>query len=129
MKKTKQRTLILDILSHAKIPLSANEIKNRCAEKQPNMALTTVYRNLDSMLDNNLIIRHRIDNKEYCYELKKDKHSHYLICKSCNKKIVLPGCPLEELENSIKVNTGFHITSHNLELEGYCKECEKEQNN
>lgn len=127
MKNTKQRSLILDILNHAKVPLSANEIQKRAMVKQPNIALTTIYRNLDTMLDNDVIIRHRIDEKEYCYEIKKDKHSHYLVCKGCKKKVTLSDCPLEELENSIEKQTGFHITSHNLELEGYCNECEESQ--
>ena len=125
MKNTKQRTLIIDVLSRAKVPLSANEIQKRASEKQPNIALTTIYRNLEVMYENDMIDRHRIDDKEYCYELKKKNHSHFLICKKCRKKVILSECPLKELENSITKSTGFHITSHSLELEGYCGECNK----
>lgn len=123
MKNTKQRILIIDILQKAKKPLSANDILIRAVKKQPNIALTTIYRNLEMLYESDLITRYRIDEKEYCYELKKEEHTHYLICKNCKKKVDLPECPLKELEQSISNTTGFKITSHNLELEGYCDKC------
>lgn len=123
MKNTKQRILIVDILQKAKKPLSANDILIRAIKKQPNIALTTIYRNLEMLYESDLITRYRIDEKEYCYELKKEEHTHYLICKNCKKKVDLPECPLKELEQSISNTTGFKITSHNLELEGYCDKC------
>lgn len=125
MRNTKQRDLIINILTKAKKPLSANELLVRAKEKQPNIALTTIYRNLDALYSCDLIVRQRFDEKEYCYEIKKTEHSHYLVCKKCKKKIVLPECPLETLESSIMKETGFHVISHNLELEGYCGDCEK----
>lgn len=123
MKNTKQRALIINILQKAKKPLSANDILNRALPTQPNIALTTIYRNLEMLYEADLITRHRIDEKEYCYELKKEEHTHYLICKNCKKKVDLPECPLKELEQNISSKTGFKITSHNLELEGYCDKC------
>ena len=127
MKNTKQRSLIISILNSAKKPLSANEIQKRALVKQPNIALTTIYRNIDAMLENKIIVRHRIDDKEYCYELKKDAHSHYLVCKGCKKKIAISECPIDEIMGSIAKKTGFHITSHNVELEGYCNDCEEKK--
>ena len=123
MKNTKQRTIIIQILQKAKKPLSANDIFIRAAKIQPSIALTTIYRNLEKLYENDLIIRYRIDEKEYCYELKRENHTHYLICKNCRKKVDLPECPLKELEKNISNSTGFKITSHNLELEGYCDKC------
>ena len=123
MKNTKQRTIIIQILQKAKKPLSANDIFIRAAKIQPSIALTTIYRNLEMLYENDLIIRYRIDEKEYCYELKRENHTHYLICKNCRKKVDLPECPLKELEKNISNSTGFKITSHNLELEGYCDKC------
>ena len=123
MKNTKQRTIILEILQKARKPLSANDIFDRAIKMQPQMALTTIYRNLDMLYENDIISRTRINEKEYCYELKKEKHTHYLVCKNCKKKVDLPDCPLKELEKNISSSTGFKITSHNLELEGYCDKC------
>ena len=123
MKNTKQRIIILEILQKAKKPLSANDIFNRATKIQSNIALTTIYRNLEKLYENDLIMRYRIEDKEYCYELKRENHTHYLICKNCRKKVDLPECPLKELEKNISNSTGFKITSHNLELEGYCDKC------
>ena len=58
---------------------------------------------------------------------KKEKHTHYVVCKNCRKKVDLPECPLRELEKNISNSTGFKITSHNLELEGYCNKCKNDQ--
>lgn len=123
MKNTKQRIILLEILQKAKKPLSANDIYIRATKLQTNIALTTIYRNLEMLYENDLIIRYRIDEKEYCYELKRENHTHYLVCKNCKKKIDLPECPLKELEKNISNSTGFKITSHNLEIEGYCDKC------
>lgn len=34
-------------------------------------------------------------------------------------------CPVNQLEQSIVEETGYEITSHNLELFGYCPACQQ----
>ena len=46
---TRQRKLLLRILSEAAMPLSAGEILSRAQQQLPSLALTTVYRNLEAL--------------------------------------------------------------------------------
>ena len=125
MKMTKQRLKIIEILMKAPIALSAEEILREAKTDYPNMALTTVYRNLEVLLLNQCLSKTICGNGTARYEYKKNSHvhRHYLICMDCNQKIELTGCPIHALERGIARETGFEVTGHNLEIYGYCKEC------
>lgn len=123
-KNTKQRQIILDILDNAKEPQTAKDIYIKASSIIPNIAQTTVYRNIDSLFANGFISRYRLDKEQYSYKLNNsDEHSHYLLCKKCGKLTNFKACPITELENSVLKDTGFCVTSHSIELYGYCKKC------
>lgn len=123
-KNTKQRQIILDILSNAKEPQTAKDIYIKASSIIPNIAQTTVYRNIDSLFASEIISRYRLDKDQYSYKLNaNNEHSHYLLCKKCGKLTNFKTCPITELENSILKETGFSVINHSIELSGYCKKC------
>jgi len=123
IKNTKQRQIILNILTTATVPQTAEDIYIKAVSMVPNIAKTTVYRNIDSLFSNGIISRYRFDKDKYSYELNTNVHSHYLLCKKCGELTSLKTCPLIDLENSILKDTGFNITNHSIELFGFCKKC------
>jgi Fe2+ or Zn2+ uptake regulation protein len=124
MKNTKQRQIIIDILNNSNIPLTANDVYLKTILKLPNIAKTTIYRNISSLLENKLITRYRLNKDEYSYKLNKnDLHQHYLICKKCGKLTTIKDCPIKKFEESLLKNTGFKMTGHSIEIFGYCKKC------
>lgn len=46
---TRQKQLIMAVLHEAAVPLTAGEIYARCVRRQPTLAKSTVYRNLEAM--------------------------------------------------------------------------------
>lgn len=122
-KNTKQRKIILEILSESSMPLTTEQIYQKAKLKYPTIAKTTVYRNIKMLFRNNEISRFRLDDNSYSYMLTQKNHEHFLRCKSCGKILPITQCPIEDLENKITKETGFEITDHSIELSGYCKDC------
>lgn len=125
LKKTKQRLKILSILQTASAPLCAEEILELAKPEFPQMALTTVYRNLETLAKSGQL--HRIMSADGIMRVELitegSRHRHFLVCTECNKKIPLEDCPLSKLICQVETETGFMITGHNLEFYGYCTEC------
>lgn len=125
-RNTKQKMIILSLLQNAGQPLTAGEIYYKALKIQPNIAKSTIYRNLETMLSRNEIKQGLLQNGESFYSLSEgQKHLHYLICKKCNRMLDFPKCPLSDLERDIAKSIGFEITDHMLQIYGYCRKCKR----
>ncbi len=121
---TRQKQLIMTVLHEAAVPLTAGEIYARCVRRQPNLAKSTVYRNLEAMHGRGEVSAGLLESGERFYaEAEPHTHKHYMICKGCNARLDLPACPMEELEKEIARRDGFTVTEHVIQLYGYCRDC------
>lgn len=122
VRQTVQRKLILEIISSRDKPATAEEIFESASLKKPGIALTTVYRNLETLLALGILSKHVYNDGIARFEIAAE-HRHYLICLKCKKTVPLPFCPFDRLEREITRATGFTIAAHKLEISGYCPEC------
>lgn len=125
MKKTKQREEIFRIISEASQPMSAADIY-QCLLKtgeKTSLAISTVYRVLAVFEEKGYVIKSTLmDGDIAYYEWNQGEHKHYAVCLKCHKRIPLKSCPFEH--GDIRpIEEDFSITSHKLELYGFCKEC------
>lgn len=127
LKWTKQRKCVYQVLWEAKEPLNAIRIYN-LAEKQADgeeYAVSTIYRILAAFEEKGLVEKTTwMGEGTIVYELKRGGHTHYAVCLECRRRIPLQKCPFVHLQLE-KESSDFTITSHKLELYGYCKECNK----
>ena len=105
-------------------PLSAEGVYQKVIKRYPNVSVDTIYRNLNILLDleiiKNLSFR---DRKSQYYQLNSVDHSHYLICLKCGVTEAID-CPLKIVDQEkISEEKNFEIKKHNLELYGYCALC------
>lgn len=123
-RNTRQKQLLLGILKEADHPMSINEIYTKLTVALPKIAKSTIYRNIDSLLAQNLIDKYHLNDNEVFYKIKSDshEHKHYLICDSCKRTFDLPSCPIHELEDAME-EEGFIIKDHQIQLSGLCKTC------
>ena len=63
----------------------------------------------------------------FAYKLKKKTHKHLLKCDVCNREIDIP-CPMSQIEEIVRNETGFTLTEHDLVMKGVCKECRSNKN-
>ncbi len=128
-RNTRQKQLILSILKEADRPMSINEVYLQVAKELPKIAKSTIYRNIDALLEQNLIDKYHFNDTEIFYRIKADtsEHKHFIICDECKKVFDLPSCPIHEIEHTIEEN-GFIIKDHLIQITGTCKNC-ADQNN
>lgn len=125
-RNTKQRQIILSILNNSERPLSINEIYSRVIDELPKIAKSTIYRNIDALLSQNLIDKYHLTDNEVYYKIKadRDEHKHFVICDECQKVFDLPSCPIHEIESTLE-EEGFIIKKHQIQITGICKDCMK----
>ncbi len=125
-RNTRQKQLILTLLREADRPMSINEIYSQIVLKLPRIAKSTIYRNIDSLLNQNLIDKYHLNDSEIFYRIKSDssEHKHFVICDGCKKVFDLPTCPIHALEDAME-EEGFIIKEHQIQITGICKACSK----
>lgn len=122
IKNTKKLSTVLKIIKLSDTPITASDIFYN-ASKEIKINLSTIYRILKRLEEENLITKTLRQDKKFYYELKHNYHKHFLICRICHDVEPVEHCPLENMMDKIKEQTGFEITAHTLEIEGICKKC------
>jgi Fur family ferric uptake transcriptional regulator len=125
LKKTKQRNEIVEMIAHAKQPLTAEEIYLKLTKLKIVINLSTVYRTLETLVSKGVLTKVTLDNEaKNRYELVEgDEHHHHLICLTCNKIVSIELCPLDLFEKQVAKSYDFIVKKHKLELYGYCDKC------
>lgn len=123
LKVTPQRRIILDILKDNHKRLTAEEIADEIKKVHPSVSVATVYRNLNLMVDINLLCRVNLHNGPARYQINQG-HNHQLVCMECGDAIDLGICPMQGKVNQIVEEIGFKVDDHYFEIRGICKDCQ-----
>lgn len=132
MKKTyhsKNKDLILAFASeHKERRFSAQELHQFLEESGSQVNLTTVYRNLDKMIENKILMKFKTAEDEcslYQYvEPHGNCHEHlHMQCRSCGKIIHLECHLMEEITSHLREHHGFSLECTGSVLIGICDEC------
>lgn len=119
---TKNKKAIIDVLSENYCLLSKQKLVEKLKEKKIKPDRSTIYRELQFLTKNSVIIKNTISGTDY-YEILQDHH-HHLVCMSCNSiNRVEIGNHLEKQEKQIAKQNKFNIINHSLEFYGYCHKC------
>ena len=123
-RNTKQKQLILTILRETDRPMSINEIYLQVIKLLPKIAKSTIYRNIDTLLSQNLIDKYHYNDNEVFYRIKADsnEHKHFILCDDCKQVFDLPSCPIHEIEHLLE-EEGFIIKDLLIQITGTCKNC------
>lgn len=122
-RRSKNREYVIALFKKAQHPLSVEEIYNVLLKKKKKLALSTVYRIIDKLLEFGIIHESLKDGERALYELIENEHKHYLICTKCKKMVSLDMCPFGDFEQHLIKETGFKITGHRFEIFGVCPNC------
>jgi Fur family ferric uptake transcriptional regulator len=124
MKKTKQREAVLAVLERAEGPLSAADICARIEKDGASAWLSTVYRILELLVKKGVAVKLSVMAGERAlYELNRFRHRHYAVCMRCRKIVSMENGPMERFVPRL-ADADFRVTGHNLEIYGYCKDCD-----
>jgi Fe2+ or Zn2+ uptake regulation protein len=82
---------------------------------------TTIYRNLDTLLLDWIILEDFSKSWEKLYSIK-EKHHHHFICDNCNKTENI-GCFMNNEIQRLEKQFWFKVKNHSLVLNWVCKNC------
>ena len=123
---TKRQKLLLNELKHCTDELSGQELHRQLHETEKPMGLTTVYRNLQSLVKQGLVRSRHLPTGEVLYT-PVERDVHHLTCVSCGNTQALEGCPVKTLNMPKKNSQQFSFLFHTLEFFGLCQECSEKE--
>jgi Fe2+ or Zn2+ uptake regulation protein len=124
---TNVRRSLIGIFGETQGPLSVLDLLAALAQQKLVVNKTTVYRELEFLLGNNLITEVDLLDGLKRYELvQHGHHHHHLVCTSCQGiQCIEVKNDLDTLERAISKSHKFTVTSHVLEFFGVCQKCNK----
>ena len=120
LKVTPQRIAILNTIErygHINIDTLYNEIKAIFSS----ISLATIYKNINAMVENNLLVEVKLPYQKNVYEIVKQKHSHF-VCQKCGK-IEDFNIDLIQIDKYLSKTYNYEIHSKILIVSGICLEC------
>lgn len=122
---TPQRTAILTYLHNTPGHLSPAEIYKGVRTQIPGVTEATVYRTLEFLAANNLILPALNGNGHLVYEIAGHDH-HHLVCRSCGMDVEIDHALLQKLYGQLEVESGYKLTTSHMTFFGLCPACQKD---
>lgn len=115
---TRQRQVILRVLSEAQDHPDAMELYRRASAEDASISLTTVYRTLKLLEEKGEIHRHAFEGGPSRFEHADSAHHDHLIDLDTGQVIEFHSERIEALQREIADELGYEIEHHRLELYG-----------
>ncbi|MBI3429801.1 MAG: transcriptional repressor [Actinobacteria bacterium] len=120
---SKSTTRVVSALKRAGGFASAQEVHQLMVRQGDRIGLTTIYRALQNLLDENVVDLLRRDGGEAIYRLCGEEHHHHLRCKRCGKTVEISDRAIEKWAREVAGEYGFRDVGHTAEFFGTCSEC------
>jgi len=124
---TPQRRLLLSVIQEAGRHLDAKEVYRRASERDPNISLATVYRNLRVFEEQGLIDEMHLTQAHCYYEMKRLGEHQHLMCEACGQVIEFESSLIRKLVAEVQRKNNFSVSKVELYLEGRCHKCKDEK--
>lgn len=89
-----------------------------------NTGITTVYRTLNLLEENNIATSISFGSAGKKFELGNKPHHDHLICEKCGDIVEFENDEIEKLQEKIAKMHDFKLTNHLMQLYGICKKCQ-----
>lgn len=115
---------IIEIIFRSKKPISIPEIIEKLDIGKIAYNKSSVYREINKLLSEELIIEIDLLEGKKRYELNNHIHHHHALCTKCGSVICveIPN-NLVEVEDKLFKQKGFKVSKHILEFFGHCEKC------
>lgn len=123
LRRTRQRTAVLETLGGCPDFVSAQELHGLLASVGVAVGLTTVYRALRDLEAAGRVDVVRDEGGGRLYRQRRGGHGHYLICRCCLRSRPIDTEAVERWAERLAVDSDFTDVEHTLELTGVCARC------
>lgn len=124
LRLTTQRQVILEELNKVKTHPTANELYDMVRKRLPRIGLGTVYRNLELMAENGMILKIEVGGSQKRFDATTDSHYH-IRCSQCGKVDDIDVPVITDLVKEASATSSYQIIGHHIEFTGICSECQK----
>ncbi len=121
---TPQRLMILDAVCEGGGHTTAEEVYRRVQTKSPLVNLATVYRTLDFLHDQRLVVAADVGGGRMVYEIAGDTPHHHLVCRKCGQTQYLANELVQGVYELIEERYSFAVNEDHLVMFGLCKSCQ-----
>jgi Fe2+ or Zn2+ uptake regulation protein len=112
------------VLFEAEGHLSADELAGAVQERDPDVHISTIYRNLEELQRLGVVVHSHLGHGPATYQLASLAHAHF-ICETCGATLEAPDELWSGLANTVKARLGFTIDPHHFAMLGRCAGCVK----
>jgi Fur family ferric uptake transcriptional regulator len=121
---TRQRELIwAALVADPDRHLSAEELVERVRERLPSVNPSTVYRTLDLLVEEGLVLRSRLGAERAFYEPAREHRHHHVVCERCGAVAHVHDEALGDLRQRVEETSGYALGPGELTLFGLCPDC------
>jgi Fe2+ or Zn2+ uptake regulation protein len=121
---TSQRMAILHVLHHSGTHLSPTEIYKKARRDAPGLTEPTVYRTLEFLAKNQVVMPAHVGNGKLVYEIAGRNH-HHLICQSCGASFEVQPEALDGIIRRLEKSSGYRFINSHVTFFGICPKCQK----
>ncbi|MCK4857203.1 MAG: transcriptional repressor [candidate division Zixibacteria bacterium] len=125
-RNTRQRQVILEELCKVTSHPTAAELFALVQMRLPRISLGTVYRNLELLVQNDIIRKLELGGREARYDGNLNRHYH-IRCMECGRVADLHDISDDPVAAKLENVEGWEIMGHRLEFIGICPQCRGEK--
>ena len=124
---SKQREIILEVIKENRIHPTAEEIYNIVIKKEPQISKSTVYRNINILVEQGKIKQLKMAIGPDRYDYLHDNHYH-AICDKCGKVFDFKyNFNNKEISKELQKQIGMEMEVHSITIYGICEDCKSEK--
>ena len=120
---TPQRRAILDAIVRASSHVTAEEILTRIRKRFPDVNISTVYRNLQTLQDLGVVSHAHLGHTAGMFHLTDHGEHQHLVCRRCGGIEDIEAALLEPVRGAVGRARGFDVDLSHFALFGLCRHC------
>jgi Fur family ferric uptake transcriptional regulator len=121
-----RRATIGILLNTGQSHLSAEDIVSQVKLQHPEVAESTIYRNLTTLEELGVVEHVHLGHGPSTYHLTENGHQH-LLCDRCGKVIEVPDNTFAPLAAQLVADYGFQIHPRHFAIMGLCRRCQSKR--
>lgn len=120
---TPNRQAVAELLRNVDRFCTAQEVHELLRQRGSSIGLTTVYRALQILADNDEVDVLRTLDGDVAYRSCSTGHHHHLVCRECGTTVEVEGPAVEKWATRVAADNGFLDVTHTIEIFGVCPAC------
>lgn len=120
---TRQRRVVLDVLSESQEHLDAESVHDRARARDPNISLATVYRTLALLKDVGLVEEHRLGEDHAHFEAVQDEPHYHFTCLRCGSVVEFDAPQVMQAVQELGERESLRVIRVHLFVSGICSRC------